>query len=47
VREVYLEAAACSDDIKVVDCSTEEGTMASPDAIYERIMHHVAPLISK
>ena len=28
VREVYLEAAACSDDIKVVDCSTAEGTMA-------------------
>ena len=47
VREVYLEAATCSDDIKVVDCSTAEGAMASPEEIYERIMHHVAPLISK
>ena len=47
VREVYLEAAACSDDIKVVDCSTAEGTMASPEAIYERIMHHITPLIAK
>ena len=45
VREVYLEAAACSDDIKVVDCSTAEGAMASPEDIYERIMHHVSPLI--
>ena len=45
VREVYLEAAACSDDIKVVDCSTVEGAMASPEDIYERIMHHVSPLI--
>ena len=47
VREVYLEAAACSDDIKVVDCSTAEGTMATPEAIYERIMHHITPLIAK
>ena len=47
VREVYLEAAACSDDIKVVDCSTAEGTMASPEAIYERIMQHITPLIAK
>ena len=47
VREVYLEAAACSDDIKVVDCSTAEGAMASPEAIYERIMHHITPLIAK
>ena len=47
VREVYLEAAACSDDIKVVDCSTSEGAMASPEEIYERIMYHVAPLIAK
>ena len=46
VREVYLGAAACSDDIKVVDCSTAEGAMASPDEIYERIMQHVAPLIA-
>ena len=45
VREVYLESAACSDDIKVVDCSTTEGTMASPKEIYERIMRHLLPLI--
>ena len=47
VREVYLEAAACSGDIKVVDCSTAEGAMATPEEIYERIMRHVSPLINK
>ena len=47
VREVYLEAAACSGDIKVVDCSTAEGAMATPEEIYERIMCHVSPLIDK
>jgi dTMP kinase len=37
VREVYLESAAASDDLKVVDCSTTEGAMASPEVIFERI----------
>lgn len=45
VREVYLEAAEAYDDLKVVNCSAEDGSMATPDAIYERIMEHVAPLI--
>lgn len=45
VREVYLEAASDYDDLKVVDCSTEQGTMATPDMIYERIMEHLAPLL--
>jgi dTMP kinase len=45
VREVYLEAAADYADLKVVDCSTTEGAMASPDTIYERIMEHLVPLI--
>lgn len=37
VREVYLETAVASDDLKVVDCSTTEGAMASPEVIFERI----------
>ena len=37
VREVYLESAVASDDLKVVDCSTTEGAMASPEVIFERI----------
>ena len=45
VREVYLETAAVGDDLKVVDCSTEEGAMASPEQIFERIMDHLCPLL--
>lgn len=45
VREVYLESAKMDDELKVVNCSTEEGGMASPEAIFERIMERVAPLL--
>ncbi len=45
VREVYLESASLNEDLKVVNCSTEEGGMASPDTIFERIMERVAPLL--
>ena len=45
VREVYLESAMLDEDFKVVNCSTEEGGMASPEAIFERIMERVAPLL--
>ena len=45
VREVYLESAALNEDLKVVNCSTDVGGMASPDTIFERIMERVAPLL--
>lgn len=45
VREVYLESATMDDELKVVNCSTEEGGMASPEAIFERIMERVALLL--
>ena len=45
VREVYLESATLDEDLKVVNCSTDEGTMASPEVIFERIMERVAPLL--
>lgn len=45
VRSVYLESAEVDDNLMVVDCSTEEGAMASPEVIFERIMLHVAPLV--
>lgn len=44
VREVYIDAAKQGNDIEVVDCSTEEGAMASPEVIFERIMHYVERL---
>ena len=45
VREVYLESATLDKDFKVVNCSTDEGAMASPEVIFERIMERVAPLL--
>lgn len=47
VRNVYLESADVDNDLIVVDCSTEDGAMASPEAIFERIMVHVAPLVER
>ena len=47
VREVYLDSAEVDDELKVVNCSTEEGAMATPEVIYERIMAHLLPLINK
>lgn len=47
VREVYLEAAEAYDDLRVVDCSTKEGAMASPEEIYRRIMRFVEPLVKR
>lgn len=44
VREVYIDAAQQGNDIEVVDCSTAEGAMASPEVIFERIMHYVERL---
>ena len=34
VREVYLEAAVIDPSLQIVDCSAEDGSMATPDAIY-------------
>ena len=46
VRNVYLESAEVDDNLVVVDCSTEEGAMASPETIFERIMSHISPLVA-
>ncbi len=45
VREVYLAAAASESDFEVVDCSTAEGTMASPEEIFARVANIVEPLL--
>lgn len=47
VREVYLETAAANGDLMVVDCSDANGAMATPEAIFERIMTHVSPLVDR
>ena len=43
VREVYLESARQDDGLHVVPCTDEAGKMASPDAIFGRIMEKVVP----
>ncbi len=47
VRSVYIDSASCDEEFKVVNCSDENGAMASPEMIYERIMEHVKPLIER
>ena len=45
VRQVYLDAAECDDNMYVVDCS-HEGEMASPEAIFEKISRIVNDCIN-
>ena len=45
VREVYLESAEVGDDLKVVNCSADDGSMATPEQIFERIMEHLKPIL--
>ena len=45
VREVYLEAARADCELQVVDCSTAEGAMASPEEIFGRVAEFVKPLL--
>ena len=47
VREVYLAAAERDESFRVVDCSTQEGTMASPEEIFARVERVVKPLLDK
>lgn len=46
VRQVYLDAAECDENMHVVDCS-ERGEMAPPEAIFERIMRVVDNYIAE
>lgn len=38
VRQVYIDASQYDDDMHVVDCTTPEGEMATPDEIFSRII---------
>ena len=46
VRQVYIDAAECDETMHVVDCSID-GQMASPEAIFERIMNVITPYLAK
>lgn len=45
VREVYIESAERDSELVVVDCSNDEGVMASPEEIFSRIEATIAPLL--
>ena len=47
VMEVYLAAAEKDPNFRVVDCSSEEGGMASPEVIFERVKEIVKPLLNR
>ncbi len=47
VRRVYLDSAAADPDLKVVDCSAENGSMAAPEAIFEKIRAALTPLLDR
>lgn len=44
VREVYLRAATTDERLEVIDCSTGEGQMQTPDEIFAKIEALVEPL---
>ena len=47
VREVYIESSERDSELLVVDCSNDEGAMASPDEIFARIEKTISPLLNK
>ena len=47
VREVYISSSERDNELLVVDCSNDEGAMASPDEIFSRIELQIAPLLNR
>lgn len=45
VRQVYLDAAQVDENMHIVDCSTAEGEMASPEIIFQRVRERVKPYL--
>lgn len=45
VRQVYFDAAQVDENMHIVDCSTAEGEMASPEIIFQRVRERVKPYL--
>lgn len=45
VRQVYLDVAQVDENMHIVDCSTAEGEMASPEIIFQRVRERVKPYL--
>ena len=46
VREVYLNASKVDERLVVVDCSDNDGAMASPEEIFSRIKSVLTPILN-
>ena len=46
VRQVYIDASHYDEDMYVVDCTTAQGEMATPEEIFGRIMQVVKTKIN-
>ena len=45
VREVYLEAAATDPALRIIDCSSTDGKMLPPDAIFQKILSAIGNIL--
>lgn len=45
VRRVYLDQVSHDSRFRVIECTDEHGEMRAPEAIFERIMAEVSPLL--
>ncbi len=45
VRRVYLDASKRDQTLRIIDCSSQDGGMDTPQAIFERIEKEIAPLL--
>ncbi len=46
VRKVYLDAASSDETLKIVDCSAQDGSMATPEQIFERVVSVIKPYLN-
>lgn len=46
VRDVYIEASESDERLFVVDCSDDNGTMGSPESIFNKIRAIINPILS-
>ncbi len=45
VRRVYIESAQDDESLHIVECSTQDGKMAQPEVIFQRICHELKELL--
>lgn len=46
VREMYIRAASADDSFKIVECAGQDGSMSSPECIFEKIREQISGVLS-